>query len=254
MPEWAPLQGESVIFTGTPKSLEVFDLVRQYGGTPYSMPLIQVNEVIDPVDETKLGRCAEFDWLIFTSQSAVKAFHSKMDRFNMTIQHIPSKIAAVGTQTAAALEKIGFTVEFIPSVFSADVFVKQFKPTNDRELRVLFLKGNLAGTIIREELPFQVEEWTVYETGSRPNSVSSIIELLKTEENTTVLFASPSAVRVFAEGAVPVVGWKGYTVGAIGHVTEKALLEAGADVDVKPEIYTLKELVNALARRKEEIQ
>ena len=86
------------------------------------------------------------------------------------------------------------------------------------------------------------------------NQYNSIIELLKTTENSTVLFASPSAVRVFEEGAVPVVGWKGYTVGAIGHVTEKALLEAGAEVDVKPEIYTLKELVKALARRKEEIQ
>ncbi|WP_060206985.1 uroporphyrinogen-III synthase [Sporosarcina koreensis] len=254
MPEWWPLQGETVIFTGTPKSLEVFDLVRQYGGIPYSMPLIQVNEIVDTTDENELKRCAGFDWLIFTSQSAVKAFHSKMERFNITIQQISCQIAAVGTQTAAALEKIGFSVEFIPSIFSADVFVKQFKPTDDRELRVLFLKGNLAGSIIREELPFQVEEWTIYETGARLDSVNTMIELLKTEANTTVLFASPSAVHVFEEGAVPVVGWKGYTVGAIGHVTEKALLEAGAVVDVKPEIYTLKELVNALARRKEEIQ
>ncbi|MCM3710743.1 uroporphyrinogen-III synthase [Sporosarcina luteola] len=254
MPELAPLKGETVIFTGTPKSLEVFDLVKQYGGIPYSMPLIQVNEIVDPADENELKRCKEFDWLIFTSQTAVRSFHLKMERLNMTTQQIPSKIAAVGTQTAAALEKIGFTVEFIPSIFSADVFVKQFKPTEDRKLRVLFLRGNLAGSLIREELPFQVEEWTIYETGPQPDSVSSIIELLKTGGSTTVLFASPSAVRVFEEGAVPIVGWDGYTIGAIGHVTEKALIEAGAVVDVKPEIYTLKELVNALARRKEEIQ
>lgn len=255
MPEWGPLHGEIVIFTGTPKSLEVFDLVRDYGGTPYSIPLIQVKEIEGSKDESELKRCEDFDWLIFTSQSAVKAFRSKMDRFNMTVRQIPCKIAAVGTQTAAALEKIGFTVEFIPSVFSADVFVKQFKPTEDRELRVLFLKGNLAGSIIREELPFQVEEWTVYETDAQPDSVASIIDLLKTGgSDAAVLFASPSAVRVFEEEAVPVIGWEGYTVGAIGHVTEKALLEAGANVDVKPEIYTLKELVNALARRKEEIQ
>lgn len=254
MPEWGPLQGETVIFTGTPKSLEVFDLVRHYGGNPYSMPLIQVIEIEGRNDESELKRCADFDWLIFTSQSAVKAFRSKMDRFNMKCQQIPSKIAAVGTQTAAALEKIGFTVEFIPSIFSADVFVKQFKPTEDRELRVMFLKGNLAGSIIREELPFQVEEWTVYETGAQTDSIDTIIELLKTGEASSVLFASPSAVRVFKERAVPVIGWEGYTIGAIGHVTEKALLEAGAEVDVKPETYTLKELVNALARRKEEIQ
>ncbi|MGN7388421.1 uroporphyrinogen-III synthase [Sporosarcina sp. SAFN-015] len=253
MPE-LPLKGESVIFTGTPKSLEIFDLVKEYGGIPYSLPLIQVNEIEDRTDEYELKRCAEFDWLIFTSQSAVTAFHSKMKRFHVTSQHIPSKIAAVGTQTAAALEKIGFTVEFIPSIFSADVFVKQFKPTVNRKLRVLFLKGNLAGSIIREELPFQVEEWTVYETIAKLDSVDSIIEILETGDNNTVLFASPSAVHVYHERIVPVVGWKGYAIGAIGHVTEKALLDAGAVVDVKPEIYTLKELVKVLAKRKEDIQ
>uniref|UniRef100_UPI001CC9091F uroporphyrinogen-III synthase n=1 Tax=Escherichia coli TaxID=562 RepID=UPI001CC9091F len=73
MPE-LPLKGESVIFTGTPKSLEIFDLVKEYGGIPYSLPLIQVNEIEDRTDEYELKRCAEFDWLIFTSQSAVTAF------------------------------------------------------------------------------------------------------------------------------------------------------------------------------------
>ena len=36
MPELGPLLGETVIFTGTPKSPEVFDLVKQFGGIPYS--------------------------------------------------------------------------------------------------------------------------------------------------------------------------------------------------------------------------
>ncbi|GEN82313.1 uroporphyrinogen-III synthase [Sporosarcina luteola] len=254
MPEYGPLKGETVIFTGTAKSLEVFDLVKQYGGVPLSIPLIQVKEIKDSTDEVKLKTCGDFDWLIFTSQSAVKAFHSKMDYFNVSVIDIPSKIAAVGTQTAAALEKIGFTVKFIPSVFSADVFVKQFKPVESKEMKVLFLKGSLAGSIIREELPFHVEEWTIYETGAKHDSIESLVDIVKTTEKCSVLFASPSAVRVFKESAVPVIGWEGYTIGAIGHVTEKALLEAGAKVDVKPEIYTLKELVESLARRKDEFQ
>ncbi|MDN4607155.1 uroporphyrinogen-III synthase [Sporosarcina highlanderae] len=253
MPEYGPLHGETVIFTGTLKSLEVFDLVRQYGGVPVSIPLIQVNEVEEPTDEKRMKTCSDFDWLIFTSQNAVKAFQSKMERFAISVNEIPCKIAAVGTRTAAALEKIGFTVEFIPTVFSADVFVKQFKPT-DGELNVLFLKGSLAGSIIREELPFQVVEWTVYETGAKRDSINSLVDLLKSRRDCSVLFASPSAVRVFSEDAVPSVGWSGYTIGAIGHVTERALLEAGATVDVKPEIYTLKELVETLSNRKDEFR
>src|SRR5690606_35340984 len=102
MPEHGPLLGETVIFTGTLKTLEVFDLVRQYGGVPVSIPLIQVNEIVEQTDEAKMKRCSTFDWLIFTSQNAVKAFHSKMGRFAISASEIPSKIAAVGTQTAAA--------------------------------------------------------------------------------------------------------------------------------------------------------
>ena len=77
---------------------------------------------------------------------------------------IPSKIAAIGTRTAAALEKIGFTVQFIPTVFSADVFVKEFKPNENDLRRILFLRGSIAGVTIKEELPFEVDEWTVYKT------------------------------------------------------------------------------------------
>lgn len=254
MPEQLPLRGETVIFTGTPKSVDVFDLVRQYGGEPYSFPLIQVGEIEDSSDEEQIKKSSVYDWLIFTSQSAVHSFQSKMMRYQLTAADIPSKIAAVGTQTAAALEEIGFRVQFIPTVFSADVFVQQFKPEGATKLHVLFLRGTLAGSLIREELPFDVDEWTVYETVAKPESVISIVDLLTKRTDCTVLFASPSAVQVFEESAVPIVGWSGFTIGAIGHVTANALKKAGATVSVTPDTYTLKELVNALARRKEDIQ
>lgn len=254
MPKRYPLQGETVIFTGTLKSPDALELVKEYGGNPHSLPLIQVNEIEQPTDKMRLLEAAQYDWLIFTSQNAVHVFHEKMLRHAIKPEQIPCEIAAVGSQTASALEKIGFTVSFIPTTFSADVFVQQFKPEGTNLLKVLFLRGSLAGSIIREKLPFQVEEWTVYETGAKPASIISIVELLKTEKHCTILFASPSAVHVYEQGAAPIIGWEGFTIGAIGHVTEKALLAAGATVHVKPETYTLKELVNALARRKEVIQ
>lgn len=253
MRDGQPLKGETVVFTGTPKSPEVFDLVKQYGATPVSMPLIRVKELQGEEDAQQLQEATDKDWLIFTSQSAVASFREKMERHHYEASQFKGKIAAVGSQTARALEQIGFQVSFIPTVFSADVFVKQFKPTTDRKLQVLFLRGNLAGSLIREELPFQVYEWTVYETEQASDSVEQLAELIRTGENITVLFASPSAVDVFAANIEPKTTWNGYTIGAIGHVTERALLNAGAPVHVKPETYTLVELVHALAKRKEVI-
>jgi len=242
-----PLLGETVIFTGTPKSQDVFGRVKQYGGVPVSLPLIQVAELQEPTDALRLNACPTYDWLIFTSQSAVAAFGEKLARHNFSAASIPAKIAAVGTRTAEALEKLGFTVDFIPTVFSADVFVKEFKPTETAIRRVLFLRGSIAGVTIKEELPFEVDEWTVYVTERVHDSIGALVDLLRQKKGLTVLFASPSAVSVFAEEVVPQVGWDGFTIAAIGHVTEKALLEVGAPVHVKPDTYTLMDLVEELA-------
>ncbi|BAQ11607.1 hemd protein [Bacillus sp. OxB-1] len=246
-----PLEGELVIFTGTPKSLEVLDQVRQYGGTPASFPLIQVEEILEPTDELRLNACPLYDWLIFTSQSAVAAFGAKMERHSISSESIPGKIGAVGSRTAAALEKLGFTVDFIPTVFSADVFVKQFNPSETEARRLLFLRGSMASGTIKDELPFDVDEWTVYSTEPTVESVNGLVDALQQDVPKNVLFASPSAVEVFAREIVPRIGWEGYTIGAIGHVTETALEEAGATVHVRPDTYTLLDLVKELAKRKE---
>lgn len=246
-----PLYEETVIFTGTPKSQEATELVKGYGGIPVSIPLIEVEEVKKKDDKERLKEAMKADWLIFTSQSAVASFRSKMLRNQITSKNYAGKVAAVGTRTAAALDQLGFDVSFIPSVFSADVFVKQFKPKESEQLNVLFLKGSLAGTMIREELPFHVSEWTVYETKSAVSSIDKLIKQITQKEQVSVLFASPSAVDVFASRVVPKTTWNGFTICAIGHVTERALLKAGAPVHVIPETYTLVELVHALAKRKE---
>ncbi len=247
-----PLLNQTVIFTGTLKSEAVFDLVKQYGGIPVSLPLIQVAELTEPTDELRLSACSTYDWLIFTSQSAVAAFGAKLVRHTILPESIPAKIAAVGTRTAEALEKLGFTVDFIPTVFSADTFVKEFKPSEMDFRRLLFLRGSIAGVTIKEELPFDVDEWTIYSTERASDSIDSLINLVQQTRQLNVLFASPSAVEVFANEIAPRVGWDSYTIGAIGHVTEKALLEVGAPVHVKPDTYTLMDLVEKLAGRKEE--
>lgn len=247
-----PLLAETVIFTGTPKSKDVFELVKRYGGTPVSLPLIQVAELVEQTDELRLTACPMYDWLIFTSQSAVAAFGAKLNRHGVSSESIPAKIAAVGTRTAEALEKIGFTVDFIPTVFSADTFVKEFNPAETDIRRILFLRGSIAGVTIKEEIPFEVDEWTVYATERANDSIDSLVDLLQQQQqHLSVLFASPSAVEVFAEEVAPRTGWNGFTIGAIGHVTEKALLEVGAVVHVRPDTYTLMDLVEKLAGRKE---
>ena len=80
-----PLKGQTVVFTGTPKSEDVFELVRNYGGNPVSLPLIQVSELVESTDKLRLEASPTYDWLIFTSQSAVAAFDAKLKRHGVSV-------------------------------------------------------------------------------------------------------------------------------------------------------------------------
>ncbi|RSK24665.1 uroporphyrinogen-III synthase [Bhargavaea beijingensis] len=246
-----PLSGMTVIFTGTPKAKEAVASVQLQGGTPIILPLIKTVEKVVPTDSLRMQTCASYEWLIFTSANAVRYFGRKMEQVGLAPSDIPVKIAAVGSETAKALEDIGLKADFIPSTFSAEHFVDEFPVFSDEADRCLFLKGDLAKDTIKEGLPNEVDEWTVYETVDDLEGILGVKDLLKQGGKTAVLFASPSAVRVFSEQIAAETGWTGFTIGAIGHVTEEALLEAGAEVHVKPERYTLLDLVRELGNRKE---
>ena len=88
-------------------------------------------------------------------------------------------------------------------MFSADTFVKEFNPAETDIRRILFLRGSIAGVTIKEELPFEVDEWTVYSTERANDSIDSLVDLLQQQQHLNVLFASPSAVEVFAEEVAP---------------------------------------------------
>ena len=246
-----PLSGTTVIFTGTPKAKEAVASVQLQGGNPVIYPLIKTVEKMVPTDSLRMQTCASYEWLIFTSANAVHYFGRKMEQVGLTTSDIPVKIAAVGSETAKALEDVGFKADFVPSTFSAEHFVEEFPAVSDEEERCLFLKGDLAKDTIKEGLPNEVDEWTVYETVDDEEGIRGVKDLLKKGGRIAVLFASPSAVRVFSEQIAAETGWTGFTIGAIGHVTEEALLEAGAAVHVKPERYTLLDLVRELGNRKE---
>ena len=248
MPNNLPLKGQQIVLTGTKMTHSVSSKITALGGIVHHLPLITVHEAETTKDFEMLNRALSSEWLIFTSQNAVQAFSNKLKRLNKAKENCRAKIAVVGEKTAQALQKLGFTIDFMPSTYSADIFVKEF-PNHVGPLEsCLFLKGSLAKATIKEGLPFPVEEWTVYETIQTTEHVSAMKKLVEQSAPVTVIFASPSAVDVFAKHIAPTTGWKGFQIAAIGHVTEKALQHVGAQVDVKPEKYTMMAIIEELAK------
>ena len=235
-----PLAGKTIILTGSRFVQSIAALIEGHGGKVLSYPLIEIAERIADDDVQWINKLPSYEWLIFTSQNAVSSFVAKCERHNIPL--IPSwKIAAVGEKTAALLKKHGLPIDFMPSTYSADVFVKEFKPSG---VRALFLRGSMAKRTIHEGTG--ADEWTVYETVPCEKYIKQLNQSVHGEAEPIVVFASPSAVEVYAKHIAPLLDWRYVKFASIGHVTTAALAKYGVTPIVQPKVYTMKAVIEQL--------
>lgn len=246
----APLSGENVIFTGILRSSEASDLVEKLGGNAVIAPMIATKEIVSTHDLDQLQRCNLYDWLIFTSQSSVKAFHSKMVKYQLDASFFTAKIAVVGIKTANAIESLGLTVDFTPTIFSADIFVQQFPKVASSTDRCLFVKGNLAKDTITAGLKHKVDEWIIYETVELEENKVYVKKLLTSGKKCSIIFTSPSTAEVFHRSIGITFGYEHVTVCAIGHITKNYLESMKVSVQVMPDTYTLRDVIDKLVEWK----
>lgn len=216
-----------IIFTGSRLPKEAAQLAQEKGAEVHYLPLIET--VMRNTSAPDFGR---YGWLIFTSRNSAEAFC----RLGLKTE---SKIAAVGDKTAELLEEYGYKVDFIPSTFSADVFVREFPDIAGKE-RCLFVRGALAKDTILS-MPLEVDEWTVYDTVKKRSNAQALAGM----EGVTVIFASPSAVSAYTEAGGDFHDIK---TAAIGHITEQAIIDAGGEVHFRPETYTYLEIIQKIAK------
>ncbi len=222
-----PLAGETIIFTGSKEPEGAMALTTSLGGEARYLPLIETS-----VRQSQLPDFDCYGWLIFTSANSADAF----GQLHITTT---AKIAAVGEKTAEKLIHYGYTVDFVPSTFSADVFVQEFPAIAD-EAKCLFIKGSLAkNTIV--SMPLQVDEWIIYETALKIENARE----LSHQSGVIVVFASPSAVKAYTEAGG---NFSAIRTAAIGHVTKQAIISSGGKADFIPEKYTYTDLVNEIAK------
>ncbi|MEK3766556.1 MULTISPECIES: uroporphyrinogen-III synthase [unclassified Solibacillus] len=235
------LLGKTIIITGSAVVQSVQQLIEQHGGKVYNYPLIETAEIVSDEDNIYTANLDSYQWLIFTSQNAVTSFINKCERSRIKV---PSsiKVAAVGEKTATLLQQHGYSIHFMPTVYSADVFVKEFvmEPTE----RALFLRGSMAKSTIHNGTG--ADEWTVYETRPCTTYLQDLEQCILEHEEPIVIFASPSAVDIYAEHIVPNVDWRYVKFGSIGHVTTSALAKYGVEPIVQPKIYTMQAVIEQL--------
>jgi uroporphyrinogen-III synthase len=221
------LEGETIVFTGSREPAEAVRHAQSLGAETLYLPLVTTS-----IRQSEKPDFNGYDWLIFTSRTSAQVFCQLHET-------IGAKIAAVGDQTAAVLQQHGYTLDFIPQIFSADHFIQEFPPIAGNA-KCLFIKGSMAKNTIAS-MPMQVDEWTVYDTVLNKENAEQLVEL----KNITILFASPSAVSAYRQAGG---NWANIRTAAIGHVTQEAIQANGGTVDFTPKKYTYIEVINEIAK------
>lgn len=197
----------------------------------------QVEVMYHPVIETvpvAFELPEALDWLIVTSPTGVTQLNSQLDRLQQT------KIAVVGTKTAAVLEKLGRTPDFVPSAFTGDALVDELQPFIEPGQRICFARGNRSRQEplerLRHAVAAEVMEVVTYETNLR--TISSDV----LQHASYIGLQSPSAVEVLASSRHQTTG----TYVAIGPITEQAARTSGLTPLLVAKTFTLDGLIDCI--------
>ncbi|MGE5300853.1 MAG: uroporphyrinogen-III C-methyltransferase [Acidobacteriota bacterium] len=105
-----------------------FEPLEELGAEVIQFPTV---EVVPPPSWEELDACIDrihaYDWLIFTSANGVKYFFRRLFENGVDIRELKGlRICAIGTKTAAEVNKFGLKVDLVPEEFRAEGLIEAF--------------------------------------------------------------------------------------------------------------------------------
>ncbi len=261
-----PLRGRHVLITRGGEQGEKFcNDVASTGGIPYMVPLIDFRPHEDLNAVHFIQSLHKYDWIIFTSKNGVKYFfqhiESQRQQFEMFKEHI--QFAAVGEKTRAELSRYRVESHFMPNIYTAEDFSREFFEKGHTAKRALIPKGNLASTTIAESFRSHhviADEWVVYETFYPTKDIGRLVTIIKEDRLDAACFTSPSTFHHFNKVIKQYhleEHLQSILLVSIGKITKRAIENEGYLVKVCPEKYTIDSMFHELCQyfgqeRKEE--
>jgi uroporphyrinogen III methyltransferase/synthase len=213
-------------------------------------PLTHKNEFV-----RALAKINSYDWIIFTSGNGVAIFFEALQGMGKDARVFGStKVAAIGSRTAAKLNEFGIRADFMPSVFTSEQLGKQLPGfTNLQNKKVLLMRSELASNELVEllaEAGARVDNVSVYTAEEEKGESAWLTEEMAEGTVDWMTFTSPSSVDGFFD-QIPcdLINKYKVKVASIGPVTSERLKELGVAVDVTATEHTIDGLLDAIEEK-----
>jgi len=253
-----PLAGKRIVMTRAPEQAPTFfRALTDAGASVVLFPCIDftVPEDWDPVDSA-LSRLGEFDWIVFTSQNAVRFFRGR-ERETAAARSVAAsprpKVAALGEATAEVATEHGWRADFVASgARSGAEFVSAFAP-RARGKKILLPQSDQAGDRIGaalRDVGAIVTSVVAYRTCVPESLDTDGLTRIRREGVDMIFFGSPSAFRNFVQTiGSDAAGQFARTsaFGAIGPTTAGAIRDAGLPVAFESRQPVAAEIIRAMA-------
>jgi len=242
-----PLFGRRIVVTRPRTQASGFvELLEQHGAAVIQFPTIETVPLASYERlDAALAALPVYHWLIFTSVNGVRYFFARLRVRQQDIRSLDNvRIAAIGPETARAVEALHLRVDAVPEEYRAEALVTVLGDVSGQ--RILLPRAAEARAVLPRELRTlgaQVDEIAVYQTfRPRQASTQELRVLLQERKIDLITFTSSSTVRnflaLFPDDEVSVLLGK-TRIGCIGPITADTARECGLEVAIQPGTYTI---------------
>ena len=210
-------------------------------------------ESYEPLD-LAITNMAQYTWVGFTSPNGVEAFFKRLKVAGKDARHLASaKVAAIGSETASALERHGIVADVVPAEFRAEAVIEALSGRVGPQDRILIPRAEQAREVLPQELVRMgaaVDVVTAYRTVTGGADGESVTKMLAEGEIDVVTFTSSSTVT----NLLALIGEQGKTllagvkIACIGPVTADTCREQGLHTDIIATEYTIPGLIESILR------
>lgn len=238
-----PLAGKRIVVTRAPEQAqELTRMLESLGAEVLLLPTVR----FEPPENSReldaaLERIASFDWILFTSQNAVRFFCRRARDLGIGAAQLQSPwplVAAVGLATLQAAESEGMRVDYVAKKSSGEDLARELSGSLAGH-PVLLPHSDRAGyrfAIALQAAGASVTTVVTYRTLDAYSADPAVAAQILRGEADAVLFASPSAFHIFSMilNGGNLLGLSARTqFAAIGPTTARAIREAGIRVEIE---------------------